>query len=191
MTRDQWLNAAVRKARPLFKRAGHPLPDNVRVGCGLMSSGARATNTIGECWHSTMSADKGREIWIRPDQVRSMSVLGILIHELCHAALPDGFGHNVVFAKLGKAMLLTGKPTQYRDGEEFRSFWAAFVAKNGDYPQPAFKTAARLKPKQTTRMVKVECLDRDCGMIFRTSNKWTDEVTCCPACRCEDIVVGN
>ena len=181
MNREQWLERAVRKVRPFFKKAGHALPDNVRVACGHMGSGTRATH-IGECWHSSASADKGREIWIRPDQVNSLEVLGILIHELCHAALPDGTGHRKAFSDLGKAMLLQGKPTAMASGsEEFHDFWVEFIDKLGHYPQPRFVAGMTLKPKQSTRMIKFECVD-GCGMIFRTSAKWAESVSQCPCC---------
>ena len=178
MNREQYLEKVVKKARPLFKKAGSPLPTNVRVASGHMGSGTRSKN-IGECWHSSASEDKGREIWIRPDQTNTLSVLGTLVHELCHAALPDGTGHKKAFADLGRSMLLVGKPTQMTGGDDFAVFWADFIKKNGEYPQPKF-LAARIEPKQTTRNLKFEC--DDCGMIFRTSAKWADDVTACPCC---------
>ena len=165
----------------MFEDAGQPLPNNVRVACGLMSSGSRKSKTVGECWHSSASEDKGREIWIRPDVVDSIRVAGILIHECCHAALPDDVGHKKPFADLAKAMLLEGKPTATTEGEAFKDQWAALIEKIGEYPQPKFNVALRSGKKQTTRMIKFECVD-GCGMIFRTSAKWAESVSQCPCC---------
>ena len=179
MNREVWLNKAVKHIRADFKKAGSPLPSNVRVAAGMMSGGRRS-NAIGECWGSDASADAGREIWVRPDQTDSVSVLGTLVHELCHAALPDGTGHKAAFATLGKAMLLSGKPTQMGHGsEEFSARWAKFVASNGEYPQPKF-LGMQTKKKQTTRMVKVECVE--CSMVFRTATKWMRDDLSCPSC---------
>jgi len=178
MNREQWLNKAVRKARPMFKKAGHELPENVRVGSGHMGTGLRSKH-IGECWHSSASEDAGREIWIRPDQTDAMSVLGTLVHELVHAALPDGTGHKGPFKKLGEALLLVGKPTHMTGGEDFAAIWQTFVEKTGAYPQPKFM-AAHAKKKQQQSVQKFEC--DECGMVFRTSLKWADSVTECPCC---------
>jgi len=187
MNREQWLEKALKFAAKSFKEAGNPLPKNVRVASGHMSSGTRSRH-IGECWAPSVSEDGGREIWIRPDQTDSISVLGILIHEACHAALPHKVGHRTPFKRLGEKMLLTGIPTEMGSGgAEFLEFWTPFVEKNGDYPQPKFLGNGRsIKPKQTTRMVKVQCTDEECGMIFRTSDKWlpyrTEGELSCPLC---------
>jgi hypothetical protein len=184
MNREEYLEAAIAFAAPKFKAASFPLPTNVRAGCGHMGSGLRAKN-IGECWSSSSSEDGGREIWIRPDQTDTVDVLGILVHELCHAALPAKVGHKKPFKDLGTVMHLQGKPTEMSSGSaEFLECWSSFIEKNGDYPQPKFLgNLTRTTPKQTTRMVKVTCSDEDnCGMVFRTSRKWLEGPLDCPRC---------
>ena len=193
MNREQWLEKALKFSAKSFKKAGHPLPKNVRVASGHMSTGTRSRH-IGECWSPNMSSDGGREIWIRPDQTDSITVLGILIHEACHAALPHDVGHRAPFSRLGKKMLLTGKPTEMASGgKEFNDFWTPFIEKHGEYPQPKFLgNRMSTKPKQTTRMVKVECMDSECGMIFRTSDKWIDAgVLACPLCGGGGLEIGG
>ena len=190
MNRENWMTAIVTESRPVFEEHGSPLPLNVRVGCGLMSSGSRATKTVGQCWHSTCSQDEGREIWIRPDVTDSIEVAGILIHELCHAALPDGTGHKTPFAQLAKKMLLEGKPSATVAGEAFIEHWTPFLKELGDYPQAAFDASQRVGKKQTTRMLKAECPAFD--MSFRTSKKWIDAANgsfTCPVCGHEHMTI--
>ena len=64
-TREQWLNAFVRAARPVFTTVMAPLPDNVRVSVGFTGAGKRG-KAIGECWSSQASADGHFEIFLKP-----------------------------------------------------------------------------------------------------------------------------
>ena len=44
---------------------------------------------------------------------------------------------------------------------------------------------AKLKPKRVnggTRLLKVECLHWNCGMLFRTAKTWTKTTLRCPRC---------
>ena len=63
--RETWLNEFTRRARPMFKELGKPLPDNVRMAVGYTSAGRRGKR-IGECWSDTCSKDGTFEIFITP-----------------------------------------------------------------------------------------------------------------------------
>ena len=63
-TRESWLRAATGDLRPYFQTCGFPIPDNIRFAIGFPSTGRRGAR-IGECWHSSTSADLAYEIFIR------------------------------------------------------------------------------------------------------------------------------
>src|SRR5580765_4019145 len=92
LTRDQWLNGFIAAARPVFAKAGSPLPEKVRAAiCPPHRSKQRY---IGLCWSDAVSEDNGREIWITAALTDPVKVAGILVHELCHAALPHDVKHG-------------------------------------------------------------------------------------------------
>lgn len=185
-TREQWLYRLVAHARPMFKEAGSPLPKNVRVAVGLPFGTRKA---IGQCFHTSCSEDKGREIWVSPVLGGDpLAITGTLVHELCHAALPDGTGHGKDFSTLGRAMLLTGKPTEMgHGGDEFAAVWTPILKEIGRYPGKVFSPGAGKKTKKTY-MIKLAC--EPCGAIWRMTAGHADRVTACPCCGSDELVVG-
>ena len=182
MNREQWLQAAVKKFRPLFASHDKPVPEKVRVSCGFPSTGGRSARrtTIGECWQPGASADSAYEIFISPVVQDAVEVLAILAHELCHAALPPGVGHRPPFGKLARAIGLEGKLTATVAGDAFKQWAAPALDKLGPYPH-AKLDALRDRKKQSTRMVKSTCAT--CGYVARTTRKWINDVGAphCPA----------
>lgn len=181
-TREGWMQAAVDLARPMFIAAGKPLPLNTRVSVGFTAGGARSQKHIGECWGPAASIDGGREIFIRPELDKPLQVLSVLVHELCHAALPHTVKHTAPFRRLGEEMLLEGKPKSMHGGVAFAKVWEPLLDKLGPYPHARFNAGKR--EKQTTRMIKVEC--NSCGFSFRTSRKWIADggELQCPSAAC-------
>lgn len=179
MTREQYLQAIIDAARPMFESIGAPVPDNVRASVGL----PRSRKAFGECWRSVCSSDKGREIFVSPVLVEPLRIADTLVHEICHAALADGIGHKSPFVKLARQMQLEGKATATVGGESFKATWQPIVAQLGQYPGVAFDPKAG-PPKQSTRMIKVEC--GTCGFVFRTTKKWIEqtEIMHCPNASC-------
>ena len=94
--RESWFRAAVNLLRPYFADIGYPLPEHIRVAIAFPSTG-RKGKRLAECWHSTSSEDDSFEIFIRADLAEPIEVLGVLVKELVHSALPDGVGHGKEF----------------------------------------------------------------------------------------------
>lgn len=189
MNREQWLETAVTELRPIFKEGGTPLPKKVRIAMGL-PFGTR--KHVGQCFHSTCSKDGGREIWVSPVLIEAGAerILGTLIHELCHAALPDDEGHGRNFAALGKKMLLTGKPTCMCEGSaEFTEAYKPLLKKLRKFPGVEFDPGAGTEKKQKTYMIKIAC--EECEAVFRMTATWADQVVCCPCCQSDDVTVGG
>ena len=64
-TREEWLQAFTKAARPIFKKeAGLDVPE-VRVSIGFTSTGARG-KAIGQCWQGEASTDNTVVIFIDP-----------------------------------------------------------------------------------------------------------------------------
>lgn len=171
MNREEWLSKAVEELRPLFASVGHPLPDKIRVTCGLPSQRSRSLNkAIGEHWSSRASSDSHHEISISPVIDKEIEVLAVLVHELAHSAT-DGDGHKGRFPKLVKSLWLEGKPTSTFGGETFKENFADLVADLGEYPHRQLNVGTVIK-KQSTRMLKLSC--PNCGAIVRATKKVAD-----------------
>lgn len=189
MTREQWLNAFVDRARVMFESVDAPLPEQVRVSIGHSSKGVRS-KVIGECWAAEASADKVCEIFITPGlQSDASRVAGVLTHELVHAAMGHEAAHGPKFRKPAKALGLEGKMTATTEGEAWHSWADPILDELGPFPGAALSgLLPGGKKKQSTRMIKLEC--SSCGWSCRTAQKNIDSVEehqgvaafNCPAC---------
>jgi SprT-like family len=195
--RETWLRAAVVELAPMFaQRAGDKdararVMPPVKVSCGFPSAGGKGKRkqTIGECWKRSRSADKANQIFISPTLSDPVRVLGVLVHELCHAVDDSENAHKAPFGTLARAMALEGKLTATTEGDEFRREIAEpIIAKLGAYPHSGLDVSKLTKPTQATRMLKAEC--PCCGYAVRLSRKWLDVATpTCPDTDCEKFGV--
>jgi len=180
MNREAWLQQATQALQEDFTAQGSPIPPNVRVSCGF--SGARGGNAkkeiVGGCWSASKSADKHFEIFVSPTQSDSLEVLGILVHELVHATVGVKAGHKGPFKRLATALGLEGKMTSTTTGERLKERLNSIIEQIGAYPHASLD--ASLSKKQSTRMIKIECVD--CSWTARTSRKMVDAGL--PTCFC-------
>lgn len=182
-TREAWLGRAVRALRPRFLKAGCPIPEKVRVSLGFTSSGSRPKGYLGECWNEEASADGHFEIFLRADVDEPARALGILAHELAHAAAPRGAKHGPEFKRVALAVGLEGRMTQALPGPALAAFLKGVVENLGPLPHARLdftKGAEDKRPKQKAYLLKAECAE--CGYTVRVTAKWVDEVgaPCCP-----------
>lgn len=190
-TREEWLNAAVEKLRPLIVAKERELPAKIRVSTGWPSNGALATKkgrVIGQCWSPECSLDGATEIFISPvlgEVENSDGVLLTLLHELIHAAVGDECGHKGEFKSLATALGFLGPMKTTPAGPELLELAKELAVDLGPYPHATLDFTKRLKKKQTTRMIKVECLCDDgegtCGFKVRASKTALLEIGI-PAC---------
>lgn len=183
--REDWLAAAVERLRPVFERKGFPLPAALRVSCGFPSRGAlsRKARVIGQCWHGVDAADGMAQVFVSPVVSDTEEVLGVLVHELGHAALGPKIGHKGRFIAFCKALYLEGKPTHTTVGDEFKRYISPLVAPLGKYPHAAL-TPTTAERKQSTRLLKVECAV--CGYICRVTAKWLLDAGA-PVCPTDEV----
>jgi hypothetical protein len=175
ITREQWLNQAVAALRPNLKRE---LPEKLRISCSWPSrSGlAKSKRRIGECWSPEASSDGTTEIFISPylgDPLAPCGVLATLVHELVHAAVGLEAKHGKKFRECAKAVGLEGKMTATSAGAELLEVFAGILEEMPPYPHATLDSMKSPTKKQTTRMIKCECLQ--CGYVARTTKKWLDE----------------
>lgn len=168
ITREQWLEQAVHLLRPLFKQAKQTIPKKVRISVGFPYASRKAE---GECWYTTCSADGANEIFISPKIAKPESVLDILVHELCHTVAGAGAKHGKAFKVVTTAVGLEGKITATHAGPELVVVLHRIAKTLGSYPHAVL--TPRDKPKQSTRLILLEC---DCGLKIRITQKWLDEI---------------
>lgn len=202
MNRETWLNRLAALMAPKFAELGHQVP-HFRVSIGF-TAGGRTSNANGECWHSSVSADKAFEILITPDQHEPMMVANILFHELTHAAVGFKHGHKGEFAKVVAAAGLQRPFTATTPGPVFMEWVQPLIdslgplphaplmfrrglAKPGkEAPQAAPQEGAEgaddevgadssnAKKKQTTRLIKATCQHDGCGYNVRVTRRWLE-----------------
>ncbi len=179
-TREAWLEEAMSELSPHFVKLNRPLPARIRVTCGFTSGGTRkrrgGKTLVGECWDSTRSGDATFELMVSPVEDDPVRVLGILAHELCHAAVGLKAGHGPAFRSLARGMELEGPLTATTVGLAFETFTSSMRQRLGDYPHCKLDTSTR--QVQTTRMLRCTCA---CGYTVRLSQKWlTVGLPLCP-----------
>lgn len=179
-TREEWLSVFVKYLRPVFDAAGSPLPEKIRISCAFP---VRTRTAIGQILSRRLSADGTREIFISPVLSEAARVCDVVIHELVHAALPEGSGHGKLFRRLALKLGLTGKMTATVAGEELRAWLDRIIPVYlGPYPHSrviSFDTGK----KQTTRLIKLQC--PACEMIIRATRQGLED-SGLPFCACQN-----
>lgn len=184
LTRESYLNRLMREVlAPMLEQAkpgSTATIDTWRVSVGFPGGGS-ARKRIGECWSDKASSAGLTEMFISPILESASEVDHVLLHEMIHAAVGTAEGHKGPFKALARAVGLTGKMTATTASEELRERLNATIADTlGAYPHARLDLGASGVKKQTTRMIKAECMD--CGYTFRTAQKWID--TGLPTCVC-------
>jgi hypothetical protein len=177
--REAWLIAALAEIRDWFAQTSPSVdvPATVRVSCGWSK---RSGKGIGWCWKSDASKDGTNEILISPEVDGAFEVLGILVHEAIHASDNGESKHSGYFRTTALAIGLEGKMTATTVGTALESRIRQLVEKLGPYPHAAINPGMSIIPKQSTRMLKLEC--PGCGYVARTTQKWLDVGV--PTCPC-------
>lgn len=182
MNREAWLHECIRKLRNDFVETGFVLPDKIRASCSWPSKGGLAVKKrrLGEAWSSKSSADGSFEVFISPLLKDPADVSAVLAHELCHCAVGLECKHSGDFRVCAKRLGLEGRMTATKAGKKLAERLSILVAEVGPYPHAELKHNTS-PPTQTTRMLKILCMD--CGCVARMTRKWLDEVGP-PTCAC-------
>lgn len=165
--REEWLRDLVDVLRV---RYDGELPDNVHISVGFTSKGMRS-NRVGECWAGIASSDSSPHVFIHPGISDGVEVAAIVVHELVHACRPTA-KHGKAFKQMAVRLGLEGRMTATVPSDELREDLAKVIEQIGPYPHPKLTGQSSNGPKQSTRMIKVEC--PTCGYLVRTSAKWLE-----------------
>lgn len=166
--REEWLRDLVDALRDRYQGE---LPETVHVSVGFTSKGMRSKR-VGECWHGAASSDGAPHVFIHPGISDGVEVAAILVHELVHACRPTA-KHGPEFKRMAVGLGLEGKMTATVPSDALRVELAELIDGIGPYPHPRLVGGQSSNgPKQTTRMLKLECAE--CGYIVRTSSKWIE-----------------
>ena len=165
LTRDAWCSQFIELARPLFAAEGKPLPAKVRAA--ICPPHRAKQRYIGLCWSDAVTEDNGREIWITAGETDPIKVAGILVHELCHAALPHSEKHGKVFGRLARALGLEGPLRATTEGATFKALWAGTLRALGPLPAARFTAGAAVdfRVQRTPKMTNVAC--PRCGFVAK------------------------
>lgn len=183
LTREEWLVAATAHLGGLFAEIGETLPAT-RVSVGWPGGRGKKNAVIGQCWASSAAADGVAQLFVSPVLDDASRVLDVLAHELVHAVDDCQSGHKGRFAKIAKALGLTGKMTATVAGEDLKVRLDGIAADLGEYPHAALGAGQGVEgpKKQAARMLKVECAEGS-GYKVRMTRQWLDEVGA-PICPC-------
>lgn len=176
LTREQWLLALTEHFRELFKRHGAEIPTKIRMSCGWPSNRAlgKKKRVLGQCWPAHLSLDGTVELFISPylSAVDTADGVGAtLAHELCHAALPPKEGHGPLFRKLAVAIGLEGKMTATTAAPRLQYFIEQAAKEIGPYPHATLDLSKQ--PKQSTRLLKVECPSANCDFAQENERSYS------------------
>lgn len=178
--RETWLHQAAKHIYAQFSdvfaehfgEAGAVHLENLRISAGFPSRGGENGKVIGQCWSSKSSKDKSHHIFVSPLHKDPVKVIGVLAHEMVHAADDGEHKHKGVFVKAIRGLGLEGKPTATVPGDAFKAFAERVVAEIGPYPHEELRPTLTVA-KQKTYMLKLEC--PGCGCVLRMTQKWLDE----------------
>lgn len=187
MTREEWLNLAVKELRPLFE-PDYKVPE-VKVSIGFPSKGGLSKRRVlGVCWKAETAIDRISQIYINPtiEEVQgSQGLLSVLAHELVHAC--GIYNHGKEFAKCAHKIGLEGKMSSSVAGIDLQRQFEAIEKRIGKCPHaplvPTNLLSGSQKPDKC-RMYK--CVCSECGYTVRIAAKWIElAMPVCPLCNKE------
>jgi hypothetical protein len=169
-TREEWLGVAAQELAAHFESKGFTLPAKLRFSCSWPAGSRGSKKVLGQCVAPEASQDGSTEVYIVPTVADPKLALGVLVHELVHAAVGVRHGHKRPFAVACDKLGLTGKPAQALPGPQMIWEMERVLAAVGDYPHAAVNLDAR--KKQSTRMLKAVCPET--GYTVRLTKKHAD-----------------
>ena len=151
--REQWLEALASRAA---RRIASALPDGgdeepaIRISCGFTPSGKGRKRQQADILPPVLSEDFTAEIFISPEISEARQVARLLLPLLvqAHAGI---YKHNAGVKRACETLRLNAETLPDWAEREIQAL--------GAYPHAAVTLEAR--PKQTTRLVKVACLNTE------------------------------
>lgn len=182
-TREQWLTEAVKLiTKAVFTPKDIDVPE-VRVSVGWPGGRGKKAGVIGQCFASSMAADKVAQVFVSPQLADSTRVLQTLTHELIHAVDDCKDGHKGNFVKVAKVVGFLPKWTSSENlSDDLLDTLKGLAEKLGTYPHAALSGGEEGPKVQKTYMLKVQCPEDNEYFVRMTQTK-LDEYGA-PLCPC-------
>ena len=152
--REEWLEAAVEKLKPLFKLNKYDIPP-VKVGVGFASKSP--LKSLGQCWSDECTSYHTTHIFISPVHKTSVEVLDTLTHELLHSVLPVEAKHGPDFKAGMKQIGLEGPARSASAGAALREKLEVFAEELGDFPNSPLKPVVKPAKDRKKSSFKLHC----------------------------------
>jgi hypothetical protein len=174
VNREAWLWDIVGMIEPRFTKIGLAIPPlHISVGFPSRNALSMKKRVIGQCYPGLTSEDNKPQLFISPLISDTVEVVGVVMHEVLHAAVGTEFGHRKEFSVPARRLGLAGKPTAtFPDAELKEWIEKEVAAKIEAYPHPKLVASGKFKP-QGTRLLKAACTE--CGYTTRVTAKWVEQ----------------
>ncbi len=139
--REAWLEQAVKLLRDYMATCSIYLYSYPRASCGFPSRGGEG-GVIGQCFSPKVSRDGRVQIFVSPVISGSIEVLGVLLHELIHAAVGVEHKHGKEFSQAAKKVGLVRPWRSTTVGETLRPELDRIMTLLGHYPHAAIQLGA-------------------------------------------------
>lgn len=154
--------------------SGNALADKLRVRVGYPTTGGiRASGaTLGQCIGPQHSEGGFTEIFVNPRLSDPKEMLAVVVHELVHAAVGHKQGHGKTFMRALAKVGISGETakTACTPSEELEQVLDDIINELGTMPHDAI-TLTSLPKKQTTRLLKVICINDNCPFKHTNGGK--------------------
>lgn len=186
LNREDWLNLVSKTlVLPLLKMKGGKVDYTYRVSVGWPkgSRGGKGGESIGQCWATSVSADKVHEIFVSP-RLDAPQAIAVLIHEHIHASVGLKCKHKGKFKELALAVGFVGKMTETPCGEELEAKIIDWLKDLPKYPHGVMSIDKKEK-KPGSRLLKAAC--EECGYTVRLAQSWLNVASpVCPDPDCDN-----
>jgi len=174
-TREAWLKAAVEELSPMFEGKGTQMPEKWAVSVGFPKGAFKNQPSIGECWDPSVSDNNITNMFISPVMDDLHQILGVLLHEMVHAAVGLKCKHTGEFRRVARALGLEGKLTAtfVSEGTDLYKDFTAIIERLGAYPGTAMKVK-RAEKKAKWFLVKLASKN-DPGYKFTIAPRLLEE----------------
>jgi len=189
VNREAWTLALWRNLDPIFDELARRFPavkapEKVRIATGFTPGGkqqllekpGKKAGFPGHAYHPSASADGHAELFIGPHVDDPLEVGGIITHLRLSVSLPIEVKHGRRFREPAIYLGLEGQMVRAMPDEKLRKrLMEEVVGPLGPYPHAKldFSSPPLGKTKQTTRMLKCWCVqkdgDGDCPYLIRTA----------------------
>jgi hypothetical protein len=171
-TREGWMMEAVRRiAAWMPANVADPtiVYPRIRISTGW-PKGRGMGKARGQCWGPSMVADAVPAIFVSPAEDEPVTILGIIAHEMVHAA--GHYSHRGSFVRVAGQLGFTAPFTDssYRD-PVLEARLVGLAEQLGPIDHGRVNATSRAKV-QGTRMLKLSCPED--GYTVRTTQKWLD-----------------